>query len=152
MNTKAKITAERDELREVVDGLVHTAEILIASSKGHHLPTLEAAMDARVFVDQAKAIQRAWERGREPEHALATAARVPRTGPGGVTAQGWRYERLDRLPVSQSLTEVCEPCGCRVALLSARRRDGAHFTVRVDFDGFKHECDRQKQFRGEAPR
>lgn len=145
MSSKKDITAERDELRDVVDALVRSARLLISCHESMGLPSLDAADDAREAISRAEAVEAARLRAEPAEHAVAAAIRATRSGGGkGAAAPAWKYERIDGLPISQCVTEVCEPCACRVALVSTRRRDGGFFTARVDFDGFKHDCARQK--------
>lgn len=144
MTTKRHLTAERDDLRDALSELLESLPGL------NEYATPESKRRAQEAVIRARAVETALAREAKPEYALTTATRVPRRLPHGVTSNDWRHERLDGLPISQSLTEVCDSCGCRVALLSARRRHGGYYTARLDFDGFKHNCERQQAVLGEA--
>lgn len=152
MSTKAHLEEEVRELRAVMDA-AETAQHLAAShlegSPAYSAEQIVAML--RSAGNESRSVRRSWEREMTPTHAPAVAQKKPRPARSGTfQANEWHYTREDGLAVSQSITEVCETCQCRVALLSARRAGGSFRDVRVDFDGFRHDCERSRAGKGES--
>lgn len=146
MSTKAHLEEEVRELRAVMEAGGTAIHLAITHLEGSPAYSAEQIVEMlRVAENESTSVRRSWEREQTPTHAPAVAQKKPRTARAGTfQANAWHYTREDGLPISQSITDVCEACQCRVALLSARRVSGGFYDVRADFDGFQHDCKRSR--------